>query len=151
MKRSFGYWFSGLVDGEGTFNILLHKSGPVPCFKLALRVDDGFLIELIKMQLGFGKIYYYHHTSKGRNNNPQVIFQTSKKLELQRLVELFRKYPLRSKKQEDFRIWAEAVRAYQTGNVHGNRWTGPRNTIRNKTLLSLKQNLEFHRRFKEAA
>ena len=44
---------------------------------------------------------------------PQIVFQISAVDECAKLVEIFEKHPLRSKKQRDFAIWKQAVAELQ--------------------------------------
>lgn len=69
-----------------------------------------------------------------------------------RLVELFEKYSLRSKKRADFDIWAEAVRLFATNLTHGSRHgTSPVKRIRDARLAELKERIQSGRRFEGGA
>lgn len=57
----FGYWFSGFVDGEGYFGIIIRDSSTIKSeavqFVIKLRRDDRAILEYIQSNLGFGNVY----------------------------------------------------------------------------------------------
>jgi hypothetical protein len=61
VSDEFGYWFSGLFDGEGC--LVVYKDGGV-ILKVVLRDDDESVIEYIKNQLGCGRIIPGDYTSR---------------------------------------------------------------------------------------
>lgn len=112
---AFGSWFSGFVDGEDHFAIKNTgiKGRWINCsFTIGLRDDDVQTLIKIKKQLGFGNINYFSKVFDKRIErlqNPQAQFSCHSKKECLLLVQLFNKYPLRSKKANDFIIWKQAV------------------------------------------
>ena len=113
MTDEFGYWFSGLVDGEATFTIRQHTRHPnYECsFAISLRDDDFDVLDVVHQTTGIGKLF----SVKGyRTTNPQTRWLVRKKSDCLQLVDILDRYPLRTKKQNDFRIWREAVLLWST-------------------------------------
>jgi hypothetical protein len=106
----FGYWLSGLADGEGCFRIARSGKRLHPRFGLLFRADDRALVEMVQQKFnGIGGI----HEGKGYSgHNPMVQWEVFDKLGLQVIVEFFGRFPLRSKKAKDFVLWRDAVEAY---------------------------------------
>ena len=121
---AFGYWFSGFVDGEGCFDIHRINSADKDYYicrlTIGLRDDDTSILEEIQQQLGLGQIT--PRRTKG-TINPQVAWSVSRKTEMVPLISVLDSYPLRSKKQNDYRIWREAALLWAS-LTRGNRWTG---------------------------
>ncbi len=123
---AFGNWFAGFVDGEGCFLISRDnrqnpKSSYRCQFKIALRNDDRRVLELIRENLGFGKIYARPaYLTRNRNEHAQAIFWVCPTGDCVKLAALFEKYPLRAKKQRDFGIWKLAVTEVQKPVVYRN-------------------------------
>ena len=129
MDEKFGYWLAGLIDGEGHFAIrrLSRHSFPTLRFEITMRVDDAPMLEMIRDTLGFGQIY----TRKSGHTNPQgykskrmVSFVVWNKTDTKNLANLLRQFPLRSKKQRDFLLWAEAADLWYSTDFVGwkTRW-----------------------------
>jgi hypothetical protein len=110
---SFWDWFAGFVDGEGSFGIAISSGGPStkrysqPHFKLTVRADERPILEEIRERLGCGRIRV--HVPGGSTSNLQLSFLLTSSADCQRLVEVLTLHPLRAKKRNDFKIWAEAV------------------------------------------
>ena len=111
MDDDFLNWFAGFVAGEGCFLILPRYDGSGQQFttrlKLGLRDDDLDILIEIQSQLNIGRIY--RHNPRAENVKPMAMWLVTRLAECQKLVLIFRKYPLRARKQQDFEIWAEAV------------------------------------------
>lgn len=112
----FGYWFSGFTDGEGCFSIKnngRNQRWNRTEFNLALRADDEKILREIQKTLQIGTIYGREpsiRALKSRpNSKPQFRLEVFKKADCLKLVYIFEKYPLRSKKWRDFLIWKEAT------------------------------------------
>ncbi len=121
--RWFRHWFSGFIDGEGSFQIKKHRYvykgeerfSYVPIFSLGLRADDREVLEMIVSMLGFGTIY--EEKVGQRTSNPSVRLFIMGKEPLVRLVRLLT-YPsatLHSKKARDFGIWSKAIQKWAYG------------------------------------
>lgn len=111
-NNGFYYWFAGFVDGEGCFYIKKNRKRWMKVgLCICLRKDDINVLNLIQKNLGFGyvapkKIYY---DSRCKQQNPQAVYYCEKKSDCLKLVEIFDKYPLLSKKKFDYKIWRRVV------------------------------------------
>jgi len=112
LPAGFGPWLAGFCDGEANFDI--HKQSRESgdyyyCrFELSLRADDGGTLAMCHKQLG-GKLYYSDHVDSTRPNaKPQVRWELVSRAEVARLIDIFDRFPLQSKKARDFAIWREA-------------------------------------------
>lgn len=102
----FGLWFSGFFDGEGSF--LAYWAGKTYNFGISvtLRDDDSDVLETINHYLP-GKLY---RKPRINTSNPQVNWRIHTLKSLQEtIVPLFEKYPLKSKKHQEFEIWKSIV------------------------------------------
>ena len=141
---SFGYWFAGFTDGEGSFTLDLNPRRyiPQPRFSISLRDDDLDVLCWLKQELEIGYLYQRKKrevNSQGYSSNPRADFVVTTKQNCALLVELFTAYPLRSKKSRDFEIWAKAVDLWCS-----REWRGPmtpEKRISADHLLSLRSHL----------
>lgn len=112
---SFGYWFSGWIDGEGHFG--LHrwkrnndKLGYTIQFSVNIRDDDANVIEYVKDKLGIGAIYRRKTNGNKSNSKPTISFVVKGIQDLAEIiVPIFDRYPLITKKGKEFVIWKQAV------------------------------------------
>lgn len=135
--NDFGYWFSGVADGEGYFGIWLQKGRQTPTFEfsIGLRNDDRETLEHIKEGLGFG------HLVDGKaygNKNPSSYYRVRKKEDCLKLIKVLDRYPLQSKKKRDFDIWKEAL-IYKINNNN--------TELRNNKLLEYYKELRDVKRY----
>ena len=107
-------FLSGFADGEGCFSVSLVKVPKLKVgyqvqqrFELALHVRDKPLLEDVKFCLGGGKIFLL-----GPN---AVQLKVSSKEEIQKLIELFEKYPLVTKKASDFILFKQIYYIKKSG------------------------------------
>lgn len=111
MDDAFRSWFAGFVDGEGCFEI--HKQtrkGNYSCrLTIKLRADDREVLEHIVAVTGIGRVAHHRANPDGRKSADQVYWQALTKPECLTLIEIFDRFPLRSKKARDFDIWRKAV------------------------------------------
>jgi hypothetical protein len=130
-QNNFLKWLSGFVDGEGFFSIFLitKKLGAKeharyqPCFGINLRNDDSDILHEIKEKLGFGQSISTRHKSRRLTDNRGSEYQTNPTVEFRvasikdclKLVEIFRQFPLRTRKRLVFEVWAEAVKELAKG------------------------------------
>lgn len=124
---SFGHWLAGLVDGEGSFNLNLavgrnSKSAIRPQFMINLRVDDAPVLMLVARVLRLGTITYRRHA----NHTPMACWRVSSLAECISLVAFFDRFPLRTRKKQDFVYWREAVleRAQKAQLEDGRKYRG---------------------------
>jgi hypothetical protein len=122
-KDRFGNWLSGFVDGEGCFGIYCYKRGKIKSFdsgflsfefSIQLREDDRPVLERIKEYLNCGNLVTGSRAKMRKDGHPnardQVKFCCRKLEELHNhIVPQFDRYPLRSKKQNDFILWKKAL------------------------------------------
>jgi hypothetical protein len=114
--REFYRWLSGFADGEGCFIIHVDKpTNKYPttqcAFIIALRADDSKVLHEIYQFLRIGNIYNRKATTDylRRATKPQVAWWVRKKVDCQKLVSIFDKFPLRSKKLRDYKLWRRGV------------------------------------------
>jgi len=139
----FGYWFSGFADGEASFIIRPNGKRWVSTrFILGLRADDVMVLKYIQSQLGFGILSYHLRTrNESRNTKPQYRLTIDKKGDCYKLVKLFDRYPLKTKKAKDYAIWKEAILKRGITRFH--------NVYNIEEILSLAKRLKRIRQFKE--
>ena len=137
-------WFVGFCDGECSLNIAGHGGSLQPRFRLNQRDDDGDLVRAIRAYLGVGSLHA-KHDRYNPNAHPQCALAVIGK-DCLRLVEIFEKYPLNSKKRLEYPFWRSAVSLYF--NMPGSRW-GPsgENAARNDALWELQQEIIHVRRY----
>ena len=124
-------WLAGLTDGEGCFALQVarreHSHLKKPArrvafqFRIGLRADDvGSLIEARRI-LGVGRIGGVTGGQEGNRFPIRSLYVNSRE-DIPKVIELFRRSPLRSKKQRDFVIWSEAFEYFQAQprGSHGN-------------------------------
>lgn len=151
ITNDFGYWFSGLADGEGSFGMSLGsrpKFIPACSFSLSLRDDDIRVLKWVRDQLGFGHLYARNRrerNSQGYISHPRADFFIHNKSETALLVALFRKFPLHSKKARDFEIWSQAVEIWNRRNWNG-RWTTEKQAVAEE-MQALMHKLRTGRRY----
>lgn len=159
-REAFGYWLSGFTDGEGNFHLARHgkslKDGPSngfqAFFRINLRMDDCGILEQVREYFGCGSLFYWVRDREHLNHSAQVKFQIGSAPMLARtVVPHFDRFPLRSKKSEDYVLWREAVLricAIQERPRNGNkpRW----NDEDTRELSSLKDRIVEARVFRMA-
>lgn len=117
---SWHSWFSGFVDGEGCFTVSNYGSWDqgqtvLPLFIIVCRADDVDVLTAMKKVFG-GRIYYRkvgkNQLKRAPGTKPSCSWTVNTKKGLRLLVKQFDKYPLRSKKKRDYKLWREAVIEY---------------------------------------
>jgi len=115
---AFGSWLAGFFDGEGCF-LIDRRRGRRPridlhcCATIRLRSDDLPLLRNIRRKTGIGSVRGpYAYTGTIRNAHPQAGWTVHNKADCDALREIFRRHPLRSKKQRDFLVWSQALDAW---------------------------------------
>lgn len=137
----FGWWVTGLADGEGSFIAAAYvgphrnknRNGRVTIstssnfhavFTLALRDDDGDTIQKLASYFACGRIDNKKPScSQTTNTHPQKRFTVNRLEELIGVViPHFEKYPLQSRKVHDFEVWKRIV-LFVHQNLYGKkRW-----------------------------
>jgi hypothetical protein len=117
-------WLAGFADGEGCFMLVQKRQdvqqggkivrydviGVQPWFQLGLRADDHAV--LLTLSEVFGGCVNYARRADGDARRARQIWTVSGKADLQRLVDYFERFPLRTKKARDFEVWRQAVDIY---------------------------------------
>lgn len=135
ISESDGHWLAGISDGEACFSFgtrnrrLTRYTGKIFrsinfLFKINLRADD--LATLNTVQKILGGIGSIHHDNRKRaswkgvlcDGHPQYVFRVGSKDQIARVVDVFRRFPLRSKKRRDFELWAKAYDLYSSTIVN---------------------------------
>lgn len=118
IDEAFGHWFAGFVDGEGCFfvrrNIVRYDGDSYVTYGCSLsmtaRDDDLPMLEWIRDRLEMGSISRRHQgPSQGTRGNPSACLYIGAKADVLCLVEIFHRFPLRSKKRRDYEVWRRAV------------------------------------------
>ena len=120
---SFLNWFAGLVDGEGSFQ-LHFKTDPRnsslgyyrTVFKLGLRSDDGYVIIMLRRELGIGHISV-RNTDRVQGpyiSKPQIWLEVDNKADCATLVE-YLEDRLYTKKSIELSLWTEAIEILKNG------------------------------------
>ena len=138
-SEAFGNWFAGFVDGEGSFVIREQRGRHSTAFQLRLREDDIAVLLSIKDHLNLGKIYreWPRRGREGYYSKPKALWWVQTKAGCMRLIDIFDRFPLRSKKAQDYVTWREAVLEYCSSQPNQAR------------LASLKAELEDGRKYTE--
>lgn len=98
--EEFLFWFSGFTDAEGNFLITLDRKYVKTRFKINLHIDDIEVLYIIKSKLGFGRVV------KEINS---CAFIVEDALNIDKLCQIFNKYPLHTSKKLDFLSFCEAI------------------------------------------
>lgn len=100
------WWVTGFIDGEGSFIISLFKNKGIVgwevklIFQVELHKNDIKLTEDVKNFFETGKIY------EKREQSAQFRIESQKKL--LRIIDHFDKFPLRTQKHADYKLFKEA-------------------------------------------
>jgi hypothetical protein len=107
-------WFTGLVDGEGHFQLYAKGKRATVSLSIKLREDDSDILQEIQNNLHCGKIYLIKsdrdkdYCRKGAND--LFAWKVDSILEIMGIIiPHFDKYPLRSKKGSEYLLWREAA------------------------------------------
>lgn len=111
IQPHIGYYLAGLIDGEGCFFICTDRTFSCS-LHVHLRADDRALLEWLRDSTGLGRLYQGRKVKRG-GDQPSMFWRVTRRHETLGVVEIFNRYPLRSKKARDFKIWAEAVVAWR--------------------------------------
>jgi hypothetical protein len=155
-----GHWLAGLTDGEGFFRLGTRKRrlerypdriyhGIEFVYGICLRADDAATLEKVLQILKVGNLGMFHkcgtmrdpHTGQQRPANPRISFRVQKRIDTGRIIAVFERFPLRSKKARDFELWRKAWYLYHSSLV-----TTPRKWFRkgilNRPSLKKRQPLQ---------
>lgn len=94
-NKDFLYWFSGFTDAEGNFLVSIDRKYIKLRFKINLHIDDIEVLYIIKSKLGFGRV-----VEESSRNSCSFIVEDS--LNINKLCDIFKQYPLHTSKKLDF-------------------------------------------------
>lgn len=93
-------WISGFVDGEGSFSVKIELSQARKVrFSFSISQKEFSILNEIKKFFGFGHVY-------GKNGGV-FSYQVCKREDIEKIIEFFNNYPLKSRKYKDFIIFKE--------------------------------------------
>lgn len=136
-------WFAGFCDGECNLGIAGHGGSLQPRFRLNQRDDDGDLVRAIRDFIGVGNLCQKVYRNQA-NAKPQLALNVVG-ADCLRVVNIFDRSPLRSKKRHEYPIWRKAVEIYSSRL--GNRWTPEVVKERSELLAPLKSQLTAIRKY----
>ena len=100
-------FLTGFSDAESNFTVRIFKSNTVkvgwcvqPVFQIELHKKDLNVLEKISSSLGVGKIYHKEESS---------IYMVQSLRDIDVIINHFEKYPLLTKKLEDFQLFSQIV------------------------------------------
>lgn len=118
-SSAFAHWLSGFSDGEACFHLKGYARKDEPtlkfacAFQIGLRADDLAILQQIQRYFGCGVIRPFRTKSKHPLNfksKPRFYYNIDGvQNNLRAVVPHFDRYPLRSKKANDYVVWREAV------------------------------------------
>jgi hypothetical protein len=135
---SFGWWVTGLIDGEGCFYASysikekLSPSGRIHrCFnqyiglQVQLRADDRETLEKLVAYFGVGAVREKPVSKRRRAQipgaNPSVTLRVESLDDLvEKVIPHFDRFPLQSKKSQDYDLWRQLV-VFVHQNLHGKK------------------------------
>src|SRR6266511_2407134 len=110
-------YVAGFIDGEGCFSVSVHPHPSIkrptrwliaPCFQAYQHRDNGEILEMLRTFFGCGRIM-----PKGPNSNV-LTYSVYRRRDLESvIIPFFERYPLISRKHEDFIRFREIVRSMQ--------------------------------------
>lgn len=107
--NGFGHWLAGFIAGEGSFNItkMCREKGLICRMIVQVRDDDAPIIEEMQKRTGLG--YLFWRKDRPNGSKPAITWNVSKKADTIALVAILDRFPIRSRKADDYAIWREAV------------------------------------------
>jgi LAGLIDADG endonuclease len=112
-----GHCIAGIIDAEAYFGISeMNGGGSFSChMHLAVRDDDVGLLHAMAGTTGLGVV-----RRKDDRGNPQACWSVYRKADAVALASYLTRYPLRSRKRNDFEVWKHAVELW-AGDAQGRR------------------------------
>ena len=113
-KNLHPWYITGFVEGEGSFHIALHHDARmkqqvkiIPEFRINQPFSRIEIIQDIQKYFECGNIRENHVQRK--TDHTYVYVVRNRKDLIQKIIPFFRKYPMRSKKQYSFNLFAKVV------------------------------------------
>lgn len=101
-------WIVGFVDGEGCFHVAISKLPKMtlgwqvlPEFRVVQHQRDEPLLQIFKVFFGFGSVV--------RNHGDRKEFRVRGLQNLRKIVDFFRKSPLKTSKRRNFELFCEVI------------------------------------------
>lgn len=121
--EAFGWYLTGLTDGEGCFQFRLEPDPRQPTwrhwrseFSIAMREDERPHLEAVVRRVGCGRLYLAKRRKPVGNDKPAVRWQVAEAESLASvIVPHFDRFPLQFKKAADFVIWRKAIMLFAEG------------------------------------
>ena len=111
-ERLDALWITGFTDGEGCFHVSLNRISKMslgwqvlPEFRIVQHEKDEKVLHKIKDYFGFGNI----RINRTDHHGTRKEFRVRGLENLNRLVKFFNKYPLKTSKVNDFKIFSEII------------------------------------------
>jgi hypothetical protein len=108
----FYEWLCGLTDGEGSFYILSKNNRTTFEFnyQICLHVDDVHMLNFIQNNLVIGKVSITGNTAR---------FSVTRHKDIEKILDIFTKYPLNSTKLLNFFDFKKAFELYTSSKIKG--------------------------------
>ena len=111
-ERLDALWITGFTDGEGCFHVSINRISKMslgwqvlPEFRIVQHEKDESVLHKIKDYFGFGNI----RINRVDNHGTRKEFRVRDLENLNKLIEFFNKYPLKTSKVNDFKIFSEII------------------------------------------
>ena len=102
--NNFYEWFTGLTDGEGSFNISIRNTQNFSfSFEITMHIDEEDLFKFIQQTLEVGKVSLSGNTAR---------FSVNRREDIANIISIFIKYPLQSTKYLNFLSFKKAFELY---------------------------------------
>ncbi len=102
--NNFYEWFTGLTDGEGSFNISIRNTQNFSfSFEITMHIDEEDLLKFIQQTLEVGKVSLSGNTAR---------FSVNRREDIANIISIFIKYPLQSTKYLNFLSFKKAFELY---------------------------------------
>jgi len=107
--KNFYEWLSGITDGEGSFYILRRNDRGLFEFRflICLHIDDIHMLHVIHRILGIGKVHTSGKTAR---------FSVTTLKDIEKILNIFTKYPLNSSKILNFLDFKKAYELYTSSS-----------------------------------
>ena len=108
-------WIVGFVDGEGCFHVAINRQPAMtlgwqvlPEFRVVQHRRDKRVLDSLQSYFGCGSVTV--------NNGDRMEFRVRGLESLTKIVGFFEQHPLRTRKQNDFRKFAQVIRLMREGD-----------------------------------
>nr|WDZ67655.1 homing endonuclease [Leptographium wingfieldii] len=106
--KNFYEWLSGLTDSEGSFMLLRRQDGYGFRFQIQLHIDDLEVLHFIQGTLKIGNVYLTESAAK---------FEASNVKDIQKIIDIFSKFPLNTHKLLNFLDFKKAYELYMSSRL----------------------------------